>query len=172
MPLNLTTTIRNHMLAELKADAQRGAVTGSKRFTALGVEKWRGVLHDALANGTPESLIEALSAGGWFEEKEATHTPKGAPNIKNVSSDAAKMLGRGEFNRYYMRAVCLDAMASAHAEVEVYRAYDVAEPRGGPAEGSRFGAASLLDDLRRNVGKGTDSRLGAPNSGLSVRVVS
>ncbi len=90
----------------------------------------------------------------------------------SVPITAAETLAEGEFNRFYIRGVCRAVLANEQHEVEVYRAKAVAQPRPESQAkiGTRVNAATLLDDLRHNVG--VDTALGVPagpNSGLSVR---
>jgi hypothetical protein len=92
-----------------------------------------------------------------------------------VPYTAAQTLSEGEFNRYYIRALCLRALKEER-ELEVYRAKEVSDPR--PESQRMIGlildtkrAETLLNDLRINVG--VDTALGlpnGPNSGLSVKI--
>ena len=81
-------------------------------------------------------------------------------------------MGEGEFNRYYCRGLCRRAIEEGVAQLQVYRAKAVAEPR--PASQAKIGAlvdpAAILDDLRRT--QGVEPALGlppGPNSGLTLR---
>ncbi|MFH1649934.1 MAG: DUF6036 family nucleotidyltransferase [Candidatus Woesearchaeota archaeon] len=86
--------------------------------------------------------------------------------------DAHVTFGEGEFNRYYMRAVCRLAI-SLGKTVKVYRFKQVKSPRQGSEAkiGLILEPRKLLDDLRNNVGADTVLGLPArPNSGLSVKI--
>jgi hypothetical protein len=83
------------------------------------------------------------------------------------------MLAEGEFNRFYVRGLCLRAIDEGIDRLVIYRAKAVEEPR--PDSNRRIGRSvnprTLLDDLRRNAG--VDTALGippGPNSGLSVKL--
>lgn len=81
------------------------------------------------------------------------------------------MLAEGEFNRFYIRAICVRAMESGVREVTVYRAKEVLDARTESTRkiGQSVSAEELLRDLRTS--QGIDTALGlppGPNSGLSV----
>ena len=89
-----------------------------------------------------------------------------------VPSDAHTTLAEGEFNRFYLRAICLKALEIG-AEIEVYRAKSVRNPRPESEAmiGKRLDPNELLQDLRENIG--VDTALGlpqGPNSGLSGKI--
>lgn len=82
------------------------------------------------------------------------------------------MLAEGEFNRYYIRALCLRAIEEGK-KLKVYRAKEVGNPRSESAVkiGQEVDSQLLLADLRKNIGIDTCFGLPAgPNSGLSVRL--
>jgi hypothetical protein len=94
---------------------------------------------------------------------------------KKVPRDAPVILAEGEFNRFYVRAVCAIAFDRGQDQVVVYRAKNVVNPRVESIAlvGSTVGARILLDDLRAHPG--VDTALGVPagpNSGLTVRFLS
>jgi hypothetical protein len=98
----------------------------------------------------------------------------GKPYPKAVPHNAPETLAEGEFNRFYIRAICVIALRRGQTDVEVYRAKDVIKPRPESASkmGSRVDANALLNDLRTSIG--VESALGipaGPNSGLSVRLL-
>jgi hypothetical protein len=81
------------------------------------------------------------------------------------------MLAEGEFNRFYIRGVCLRAIEEGMYEVIVYRAKTVEHARAESEQkiGQRVAAEDVLRDLRAHPG--VDTALGlppGPNSGLSV----
>lgn len=89
-----------------------------------------------------------------------------------MPSNAHETLSEGEFNRFYIRALCLRAINEGR-ELEVYRAKQVSNPRPDfqMMIGRIVDAETLLNDLRKNIG--VDSALGlpnGPNSGLSVKI--
>ena len=60
------------------------------------------------------------------------------------------MLAEGEFNRFYIRGLCLRAIASGIVDLVIYRAKQVANPRSDSALkiGTTINAQALLDYLR------------------------
>ena len=88
-----------------------------------------------------------------------------------VSANAT--LCEGEFTRFYIRAVCLKAMALGRGTVTVYRARpsDKPRPKALAIENKQFDANKLLNDLRTNIGVDTEHGLPTgPNSGMSVKL--
>jgi hypothetical protein len=89
-----------------------------------------------------------------------------------MSSDAADMLAEGEFNRFYIRALCRRAIEDDIEVVIVHRAKVVENPR--PESELKIGreipARALLEDLRTNIGGLTKFGIPEPGSGLSVRL--
>jgi hypothetical protein len=90
-----------------------------------------------------------------------------------LPANYALTLAAGEFNRYYMRAVCRLAIEQGAPAVELYRAKAVSTPRQAADEriGRRIDPQTLLADLHQtNFERPSEYDLGAPNSGLSVRI--
>lgn len=82
-------------------------------------------------------------------------------------------MGEGEFGRYYARGLCRRAIDEGIAELEVYRAKAVMEPRPGSQAkiGLRVDPTTILKDLRQT--QGVEPALGlppGPNSGLTLRI--
>ncbi len=87
--------------------------------------------------------------------------------------NASTMLCEGEFNRFYIRAVCLKAINLNQELITVYRARESANPRSTSIEleNTTFSAKDLLNDLRVNIGVDTAFGLPpGPNSGMSVKL--
>ena len=83
-------------------------------------------------------------------------------------------LSEGEFNRFYIRAICRYVIDNGGEFVKIYRAKEVANPRSSSEEkiDMLVEASKVLSDLRNN--SGVDLALGippGPNSGLSVEIV-
>lgn len=90
-----------------------------------------------------------------------------------MRSNAHEMLAEGEFNRFYIRAICLRAIEDGISEVVVYRAKRVQHARSESERkiGQLVSAEPLLRDLREHPG--ADTALGlppGPNSGLSIQL--
>lgn len=164
--------VRDSMHAELELDVQRNDLYLSPRLSKRGQAEYQQLLREALTNGTPEALAAALARPGLLNDTEVRQTKKG-PVTARVPVTAAETLSEGEFNRFYARGVCRQALATGQDTVEVYRAKAVDAPRTESTAkiGTVVSAERLLEDLRAHVGM--DTALGVPagpNSGLSVRL--
>jgi hypothetical protein len=170
---DLNDEVRAVMLEEIRLDQERNALYTSNRLSPAGREAWPCLLTHAAESGTAQSLADELRNSGHLLTSEMSHR-NGKPHEKAVPHNAPETLAEGEFNRFYIRAVCMITLRRSQTDVEVYRAKDVINPR--PESASRIGlrvdASVLLDDLRNSIG--VDSALGipaGPNSGLSVRLL-
>ena len=164
--------VRELMLAEVEFDAGQGGLYLSPRLSALGRERYRGLLEDAIRAGGPETLAASIGRSGILNPTEQRQTKKG-PITARVPVTAPETLAEGEFNRFYARAVARRALEVGQETVEVYRAKHVEAPRAESVAkvGTFVPAEQLLRDLRTHVG--VDTALGipaGPNSGLSVRL--
>lgn len=82
-------------------------------------------------------------------------------------------LAEGEFNRYYIRGLCLRAIEEGIERVVVYRARDseIARYESESKIDLEYDPAAILDDLRNSVGKRPSLGIPpGPNSGISVRL--
>ncbi len=159
------------MLEEIERDAKDGRTYFGRRLTDAGRRDWPGLLREAAAAQTPEWLAGKIQPG-YHQQLRETYVRNGHQYERDVNQrNAAEMLAEGEFNRFYIRAVCLAALQSGEKHVIAYRAKAVARPRpdSEDAIGTEIDAQALLDDLRTNQGGDTIYGLpGGPNSGLSV----
>lgn len=174
MPLqyeNLDPTTRRLAIAELDADIAADRFHVSERLRPGSVAEYQRLLREALRYYDDRWLEERL--GGMLVDFEMRRTPSGGETTAKLPEAAPRMLAEHDFNRYYMRGVCLRAIEEARAVVEVYRARLSLEPRPESAEleGHRLPAAELLDQLRGRPSEAGLPPLGRPNSGLSVRLV-
>jgi hypothetical protein len=126
----------------------------------------------AVEAGSPESFAAALDKISPFQA-EQTYLRQGRSVTAKLPANYALTLAAGEFNRYYIRAVCRQAIEQGAPAVEIYRAKAVSTPRQTADEriGRRIDPQTLLADLRQtNFERPSEYDLGAPNSGLSVRI--
>lgn len=164
---------RLRMLSEFDADVRAGKTYVSKRFTERGRAIYQDALREAIVDGNDDSLAERLRSQGAFAAYETSHKKNGEPYQKAVPWDAHMTYSEGEFNRYYIRAICLRAIQDGQA-IEVVRAKDVENPRSSSIAliGTRPSAAQLLEALRTEFR--IDNAFGippGPNSGLSVALL-
>lgn len=170
--VNLDAVTRRHMLEEIDRDIKNGELYMSPRLSMRGRQDYPGLLREAAQRGDVPNLAAALQAVGRLEAYE-TAIRKGRQYTKRVPVDAHYTLAEGEFNRFYIRAICLRTIEEKATEVVIYRAKAVAHPRpeSGARTGALINASQLLADLRANVGIDTALAVPAgPNSGLSVRL--
>jgi hypothetical protein len=171
---NLDTTTRAHMRSEVEADISASSLYLSPRLSTVGIQDYPDLLLDAVTNGTPATLAAALRANGRLNVMEIA-VRNGKSYSKRVPVTAADTLAEGEFNRFYIRGLCVRAISGGTAGVVVYRAKDVVHPR--PESTARISQiidpSVLLADLRLH--HNVDTALGVPagpNSGLSVHLPS
>jgi hypothetical protein len=173
LELRVSRTIRSHMLDELDADLAADCLYLSPRLSPPGRARYPSLLRAAMEDGDDRTLEAALSEPGVLSEVERSHSRTGAAIVKRVPFDAATTLAEGEWNRFYLRALCIESVRRGFNEVVVYRAKLCRNPRSSSEAmiGTALDARSLLDDLREHPG--VDTALGlppGPNSGLSARL--
>lgn len=166
--LSLDETTRQAMLQEFNHDIDRDNCYTSKRFHEIGKSCFLEIMPKHLLEGTDDTLAEELRNNDCF----VTHEARGTGMVK-VPVTAAQTFAEGEFNRFYIRGVCLIAIEE-NKELEVYRARPSLNPRIESERliGTSVDPGRLLIDLREN--KGIDTALGlpnGPNSGLSVKAL-
>lgn len=155
--IELDAVTRNFMLDELELDIEsRGHPYLGQVLTASGLDDYVDLLRGALAEGTEVELGAALATHG---------------RVEDVPVNAASRLACTEFNRYYIRGICMRASFHGVASVVGYRAHGsaVQRPRSVTLDGAVLPATRILANLRDRQGLDTESGLGRVNSGLSVR---
>ena len=171
--LDLDERTRALMVVEFEDDLTSERVYVSDRLNPQGQHEYPNLLRAALTTYTPEWLAAQLRAGQLFNHSEPRRLPRGGMTTAQIPSTAADTLAEGEFNRYYMRAICRRALEDGISQVQVYRAKAVQHARSASQAkiGHLMPPDRLLDDLRMH--QGTDTALGlppGPNSGLSVHL--
>ncbi|MEQ1346091.1 hypothetical protein [Acinetobacter seifertii] len=165
---NLNEDIRRKMLDEIEFDISNNQLYLSKRFNAKGNLNYQEILIKHIKTGNEVSFGQELKLSNCFNAVEQTKT-----GPKKVPFNAHETLSESEFNRFYIRALCLIAIES-NKELEVYRAKLVQTSRSASQEkiGNLVNPIQLLKDLRSNIGVDTALGLPAgPNSGLSLKLV-
>jgi hypothetical protein len=170
---NLDERTRTLMLAEIERDSAEGTLYLSDNLNAQGRSDYPHLIRAAARTGSDLTLAAALQNRLNSHEKPRKLKSGGFSKPPVMRSNAHEMLAEGEFNRFYIRALCLRAIEGGIAEVIVYRAKAVANARSESEGkiGQGVSADSLLRDLRTH--QGVDTALGlppGPNSGLSVRL--
>lgn len=177
MPLqyeNLDPTTRRYALAELDHDLANATFHASERLRPSGLTEYQRLLRDALRYYDDLWLEEHVAEADLLVDFELRRTRSGGQTTAKIPEMATRMLAEGDFNRYYMRGVCLRAIEEGRQVVEVYRARLSLEPRpeSSGLEGTRLSAREALAQLRGLTrDEPVVAPLGRPNSGLSVRLV-
>ncbi|MCX7022085.1 MAG: hypothetical protein NTW26_07415 [bacterium] len=169
---NLDDLTRQKMLEEVELDVERGCLYISPRLRVGTEEIFKNLLIDAAKYHNEDWLAEQIETRGLLKTRE-TYTRNGITRERAVQRNAHTMLAEGEFNRFYVRAICKRVLEQGLNVVIVYRGKEVSNPRPESELkiGTRIDAQSLLDDLRDHPG--VDTALGlppGPNSGLTVTV--
>lgn len=176
MALNLVSldaSVREAMIGEYERDHAAGSIFLSPRLTPIGQKEYPGLLREALARGDDDSLAGMIKDGRRLKATEDYTNRQGLADTRHISATAADQIAEGDFNRYYIRGLCVRAIELGLAQVEVYRAKAVQEPRPESEAliGKRFTPKELLDDLRTHLGDQQPALgvPGGPNSGISVK---
>lgn len=164
--------VRNLMLEEFETDLKDGRLYISPRLKDESQDTYVTLLREAILTGSDQSLAEGILENNCLKSMMPRRTRTGRITMARVPKDAHLTLAEGEFNRFYIRALCRKAISEAR-EIEVYRAKQVRNPRPESQAliGNLLHPSKLLEDLRQNIG--VDTALGVPagpNSGLSVRI--
>lgn len=169
---NLDEHTRQLMLDEINYDINNHQLYFSKRFNDNGVRLYPTLLQQSVTNGDEQSLALTIRTNDCFKEHEERRTKSGVTLVK-VPETANQILAESEFNRFYIRALCVRAIKSS-MQLKVYRGRYSDNPRveSEMMIGKTIDAVKLLDDLRTNIG--VDTALGlpsGPNSGLTVKLL-
>jgi len=163
--MNLTDEVRKCMLLEMEEDIKGNKLFLSERLNISGKEKYPDFLKDAIKMGNEQTLQNALESDVYFNPTELRQNkPVKTP------SNAAILLSQSEFNRYYIRGVCLKALKDNTEMLDIYRARESSwkRPESEIMIGKRINAKDLLEDLRDSIGI-EPKMFPDINSGLSVR---
>jgi len=171
---NLDEQTRQLMLEEIELDVSRNTLYISSRLSNTGRNDYASLLKEAVSKHDDRWLAVQLRSGGRLNTTETKRTPKGGMTTAQVPITAADTLAEGEFNRFYIRAICRRVIDLGSGKVVVYRAKEVSRARSESERkiGMQVDAQGLLDDLRSHPG--IDTALGlppGPNSGLSVHLL-
>ncbi|WP_158700948.1 hypothetical protein [Phytohalomonas tamaricis] len=172
---NLDNVVRAFMYQELKNDIASSMFFINPRLNGKGVLCWPELLGEAVMHHDDEWLTHEIRQQGLLNATEQRRTPSGGMSNARIPDSAADTLAESDFNRYYVRGLCLQVMAEGQRDVEVYRGKAVKEPRAESLLmiGKRLQAEQLLEALRHSSGH--EAVLGVllgPNSGLSVKKTS
>ena len=171
---NLDESTRSFMLSEVDSDLFHGHLYISPRLNDLVEHNYVSLLKEAIKHHNDAWLAEQLRIRGYMKEHEQRKNQSGGFTTAKVPRTAPDTLSEGEYNRFYIRGLCVRVLEDGMNQVEVYRGKSVSKPRQESEAmlGTRLPAEALLEDLRTSIG--VEPALGlpsGPNSGLTVRIV-
>ncbi len=158
------------MIAELNFDISNNKAYINPFLKQEGQTRYLELLRPALTEGNVESFAAAIAANDLLIEKHI-YTKEGREIEAYVPATFNTTLAAGEFNRYYMRALCVISKQQDKLFVEIYRAKAVKRARLEKDDriGRRIEPQVLLADLRQtSFERPSAFGLGGPNSGLSI----
>jgi hypothetical protein len=161
------------MQKELELDISRKALYMSPRLNSQGIDVYQSLLNEAIQSYDDLWLADKLQCTNCMNATEQRKKRGGGISIVKVPITAPETLAEGEFNRFYVRGLCIRAIEDGITEVEVCRGKQVNQPRPESEAmiGKHLSARMLLEDLRKSPG--VEPALGlppGPNSGLTVRL--
>lgn len=170
---NLNEQTRKLMLAEIERDIAANTLFLSDNVNPQGRIDYPNLIQNAAISGSDVTLATDISSRLNPHEKPRRLKSGKLSKPPVMRSNAHEMLAEGEFNRFYIRAICLRAIEDGISEVVVYRAKSVQHARSESERkiGQLVSAEALLRDLREHPG--IDTALGlppGPNSGLSIQL--
>lgn len=169
---NLDETTRNLMSNEVEFDIKNNKLYLSSRLSEFGKKHYLQLLQDAIHSGNEATFANNLKVQNCLNTTESRNTKNGI-QIVSVPITANETLAEGEFNRFYIRALCRRVIEDSSGVLEVYRAKQVVNPRPESQMkiGQKMDSRKLLNDLRLNTGFEPLLGLPTPNSGLSIKIV-
>lgn len=168
---DLDEKTRAFMKTEIERDQETGTLYLASRLSMEGQQKWPDLLKEATLGHDDNWLANQIRMLGLLNATETRRTPSGGTTQARVPVNAPEVLAEGEFNRFYLRGLCLRAMDEGISHLIVYRAKAVSSPRPESERmiGQQVGPDVVLNDLRTNPGVDTALKLpNGPNSGLSL----
>lgn len=171
---NLDSKTRQLMMDELEMDIKNKRLYLSSRLSEIGKKQYPQLLKNAIQENNETTLANNLKTQNCLNPTEPRNTNQGVKFVC-VPVTANETLAEGEFNRFYIRALCSKVIEDKKGVLEIYRAKQVStsRPEIQMMIGKIVNPEKLLNDLRTNIG--VDTVLGlppGPNSGLSVRIKS
>lgn len=170
---NLDDITRKYMTEEMAL----GDHYISPRLTSQGQAAWPGLMQQAAKLHDDDWLAQQLLGLGYLRGDES-YTRNGKIYSRRINqANASQQLGEGEFNRYYVRGLCVRAKAEGKTSLLVYRGKEVSHPR--PESEAKIGSSVSVDlmlpILRQNDFVAIEEALGVPggpNSGLTCKLPS
>jgi len=170
---NLDERTRQLMLREVEKDIEAGSLFLSPRLSEQGQDDYPNLLKGSIRKGSEVTLAASLREWNCFNTHDERPKPGGAVTLVKMPSTAADVLAEDEFNRYYIRALCVRAIEDGIENLIICRAKTVNSPRAGSQakRGASIAPQPLLDALRARTTVDVALGLSAgPSSGLTVQL--
>ncbi len=162
---NLDEKTRALMVSEIEA----GGLYLSSRLNGAGCLRWPILLKEAARWHDDDWLARQLIAQRLMSDREMliSRTGRLTWRSNNIEVYAAALAER-EFNRYYLRALCVKATQRGIRQLEICRGKQVLEltPELEARIGGTIDAAALLDTLRRQNASSIEQSAGPVPGGL------
>lgn len=159
---NLDDVTREKMLEEVNRDIYNGCLYIGTSVKPAATQQYENLLIDSVKYHDDDWLADEILHGGLLLSHE--------PNTgKKVAKNAHQRLAQGEFNRFYIRGLCVRAIEEGISQVFVYRGRRSSRPRPESEAiiGKGFDPLVILQDLRDSIGR-EPAYLPDVNSGISV----
>ena len=142
------------MISEIKSDICKEKLYISSLLNDIGRLLYPQLLLDSVREGDEQTLSASLYANECIIDKEVLYTDNGVI-ISTVPSDASLRLAESEFNRFYMRALAIQAIDSGKS-LRVYCAKPICErEKEREMVGNMLNPHTVLDRLRVSMGVST-----------------
>ncbi|MFS4428571.1 hypothetical protein [Chryseobacterium sp. S90] len=164
--LNLDSEVRNFMLDEINLDVERDVFFLSERLNEYGKSVYEDFLIKSVKEGDEEGFEALLEFPKFFNGTEIKNSKQ-----SKVPKNASTLICQSEFNRYYIRGVCLKAIKDGVESVEIYRGRQSSfvRPESELQIGKKLDPRELLEDLRNSIGK-QPKLFPEINSGLTIMI--
>lgn len=126
-----TGDVRAYMVSEIEADIASDRLYKGSRLSERGLDGYPDLLIAAADTGDTDSLTAQLQSSGFFRSTYIQNRGTG-PVEASVPHTAAATLAQGEFNRFDMRGLAIEAAAQGIEHLLVCRARPLANPGASP----------------------------------------
>jgi len=161
--------VREFMLQELELDITKDKICFSPILRKDSHQKYIDLLKTHILSGSPNTLASEIQSNQCMCIREPYRTKSRKLKDRLVPITAHQTLAEDDFNRFYMRGICLKAL-EIEKKIVVYRTKPVKYPRieifnliGDLPDPSEF-----IEGWRAFPNSETLFEL---NSGLSVRII-
>lgn len=160
---------RDLMIEEILLAQKSGELYFSTRFNKIGIDSWSNWLISAASEYDEHWLAYQIESSNAMNHLETRAKPKGGYTESHVPDTAAQTMAEGQFNRFYIAAICRRAIEDGIPSVSIFRTKFRDTPRTDSLnlEGSSRDASSLLNEVRSKE-MSLSCEILKPNSGLSV----